>query len=231
MAGTAPIHIHAAEQVKEVEDCLAWSSARPVAWLLDNAPVDQRWCLIHATHMNDGETERLAKAGAIAGLCPITEANLGDGIFNGPVFTGHGGRFAIGSDSNVRIGVGDELRQLEYAQRLFRRARNVMAVAGGSTGRALFDGALTGGAAALQADAGGLTPGAPANLVTLDASHPGFAGGEGDGLLDSWIFGAAAQAVDCVWVRGRKLVEGGRHRRSDSILSRFHAVMDELRAA
>jgi formimidoylglutamate deiminase len=231
MAGTAPIHIHVAEQIKEVEDCLAWSGARPVAWLLDNAPVDERWCLIHATHMNDGETEKLAKSGAIAGLCPVTEANLGDGVFNGPVFIDQGGRFAIGSDSNVRIGVGDELRQLEYAQRLFRRARNVMAVAGGSTGRALFDGALAGGGAALQADAGGLARGAPANLVTLDASHPGFAGAEGDGLLDSWIFGAAEGAVDCVWVHGRKLVEGGRHRRRASILARFRAVMDELRTA
>jgi formimidoylglutamate deiminase len=231
MAGAAPIHIHAAEQVREVEDCLAWSGARPVAWLLDNATVDERWCLIHATHMNEDETEGLAKSGAIAGLCPVTEANLGDGVFNGPAFVAHGGHFAIGSDSNVRIGVGDELRQLEYAQRLFRRARNVMAVAGGSTGRALFDGALAGGAAALQADAGGLARGAPANLVTLDASHSGFAGGVGDGLLDSWIFGAAAGAVDCVWVHGCKLVEGGRHRRRDSILARFRAVMDELRAA
>jgi formimidoylglutamate deiminase len=231
MAGAAPIHIHAAEQVREVEDCLAWSGARPVAWLLDNATVDERWCLIHATHMNEDETEGLAKSGAIAGLCPVTEANLGDGVFNGPAFVAHGGHFAIGSDSNVRIGVGDELRQLEYAQRLFRRARNVMAIAGGSTGRALFDGALAGGAAALQADTGGLARGAPANLVTLDASHPGFAGGEGDGLLDSWIFGAAAGAVDCVWAHGCKLVEGGRHRRRDSILARFRAVMDELRLA
>jgi formimidoylglutamate deiminase len=104
-------------------------------------------------------------------------------------------------------------------------------LAGGSTGRALFDGALTGGAAALQADTGGLARGAPANLVTLDASHPGFAGGEGDGLLDSWIFGAAAGAVDCVWAHGCKLVEGGRHRRRDSILAKFRAVMDELRVA
>ena len=121
-------------------------------------------------------------------------------------FVGGGGRFGIGTDSNVRIGVADELRQLEYAQRLFHRARNVMAVAGGSTGRALFDGALRGGAAALRADGGGLARGAPANFVTLDAAHPGFAGCAGDDILDAWIFGAAKTAIDEVWVRGRQLV-------------------------
>jgi formiminoglutamate deiminase len=231
MAGDGPIHIHAAEQVREVEDCLAWSGARPVAWLLDNAGVDARWCLIHATHMTKRETESLAKAGAVAGLCPVTEANLGDGAFNGAAFVDHGGRFGIGTDSNMRIGVADELRQLEYAQRLVHRARNVMAVAGGSTGRALFDGALRGGAAALQADGGGLAAGAPANLVTLDAAHRGLAGCDGDGVLDAWIFGAAKTAIDGVWVRGRKLVEGGRHRRREQIASRFRAVMDQLRAA
>lgn len=231
MAGAGPIHIHVAEQIKEVEDCLAWSGARPVAWLLDHAPVDARWCCIHATHMNDRETEDLAKAGAVAGLCPVTEANLGDGTFNAAAFRDFGGRFGIGTDSNVRLGVADELRQLEYAQRLFHRARNIMAVAGGSTGRALFDGALAGGAAALQADGGGIAPGAPANVVTLDAAHPGFAGYEDDSILDAWIFGAARQAVDCVWARGRKLVEGGRHKARARIGARFRAAMDELRAA
>jgi formimidoylglutamate deiminase len=231
MAGDGPIHIHIAEQVKEVEDCLAWSGARPVAWLIDNGDVDARWCLIHATHMNARETESLARTRAVAGLCPLTEADLGDGVFNGAAFVDHGGRFGIGSDSNVRIGVADELRQLEYAQRLVHRARNVMAVAGGSTGRALFDGALRGGGAALRADGGGLAPGALANLVTLDATHPGLAGCAGDGLLDAWIFGAVKAAIDCVWVHGRKLVEGGGHRRRDAIGSRFRAVMDELRAA
>jgi formiminoglutamate deiminase len=231
MAGAGPIHIHVAEQIKEVEDCLAWSGARPVAWLLDHAPVDARWCCIHATHMNDRETEDLAKAGAVAGLCPVTEANLGDGTFNAAAFRDFGGRFGIGTDSNVRLGVADELRQLEYAQRLFHRARNIMAVAGGSTGRALFDGALAGGAAALQADGGGIAPGAPANVVTLDAAHPGFAGYEDDSILDAWIFGAARQAVDCVWARGRKLVEGGRHKARARIGARFRAAMDDLRAA
>jgi formiminoglutamate deiminase len=231
MAGESPIHIHAAEQTREVEDCLAWLGARPVEWLLDNAPLDARWCLIHATHMNDRETGRLAKAQTVAGLCPVTEANLGDGIFNASAFVDCGGRFGIGSDSNVRIGVADELRQLEYAQRLFHRARNILAVAGGSTGRALFDAAVSGGAAALQADGGGLAPGAPANLVTLDATHPGLVGCAGDGSIDAWIFGAAGAAIDGVWVHGRKRVESGRHYGRERIASRFRAVMDELGAA
>jgi formiminoglutamate deiminase len=231
MAGDGPIHIHAAEQAREVEDCLAWSGARPVAWLLDNAGIDARWCLIHATHMSADETARLARSGAVAGLCPVTEANLGDGVFNGAAFVDHGGRFGIGTDSNVQISVADELRQFEYAQRLVHRARNVMAVAGGSTGRALFDGALRGGAAALRADAGGLAMGAAANLVTLDAGHPGLVGCAGDAILDAWIFGPASTAIDEVWVRGRRLVSGGRHRWRDAIESRFRAVMGELSAA
>jgi formimidoylglutamate deiminase len=230
LVGEGTIHIHVAEQVKEVDDCMAWSGARPVEWLLDHAPVDARWCLIHATHMNDDEISRLAEAGAMVGLCPVTEANLGDGVFNGPAFIGRGGRFAIGTDSNVRIGVSDELRQLEYAQRLFRRARNVLAVAGGSTGRALFDGADGGGVRALSADGGGLAPGAPANLVTFDVAQPGFYGCEDDGLLDAWIFGAAQKAIDCVWVHGRKWVEGGKHFRRDRIAARYRAAMNELRA-
>ncbi|TIL62016.1 MAG: formimidoylglutamate deiminase, partial [Mesorhizobium sp.] len=124
MAPDGPIHIHIAEQTKEVEDCIAWSGARPVEFLLDHAKVDRRWCLIHATHMTEAETVRMARSGAIAGLCPITEANLGDGTFTAPLFVEHGGRFGVGSDSNVLIGLPDELRQLEYSQRLAHRARN-----------------------------------------------------------------------------------------------------------
>ena len=143
LAEDGPIHIHVAEQMKEVEDCLSWSGARPVEWLLAHAPVDKRWCLIHATHMTRDETRAVASAGAVAGLCPITEANLGDGTFNAPEFIGFGGEFGIGSDSHVLIGVADELRQLEYSQRLRHRARNVMAgEEGRSTGRALYEAAL-----------------------------------------------------------------------------------------
>jgi formiminoglutamate deiminase len=230
LAGTAPIHIHVAEQVKEVEDSLAWSGQRPVEWLLDHAAVDSRWCLIHATHMTETETLRMAASGAVAGLCPITEANLGDGTFNALAFTGAGGRFGVGSDSNVQIGVADELRQLEYSQRLLHRIRNALAVAGGSTGRALFDGALRGGAAALGSGTAGLVAGAAADMVSLAAPHPALAGVKGDGLIDGWIFAGSSPLVDGVWVAGQKLVEGGRHYRREAIAATFRRVMGELRA-
>ena len=146
LAEGGPVHIHIAEQTKEVEDCIAWSGMRPVQWLLDHAPVGEQWCLIHATHMNSEETRQMAESGAVAGLCPITEANLGDGTFHAAEFIGFGGMFGVGSDSNVLIGAVDELRQLEYSQRLAHRSRNVLATGDmGSTGRALFDGALRGG--------------------------------------------------------------------------------------
>ncbi|MER8612929.1 formimidoylglutamate deiminase [Mesorhizobium sp. M0435] len=227
MAPEGPIHIHIAEQMKEVEDCLAWSGARPVEWLLANAKVDQRWCLIHATHMTDTETTDMAKSGAVAGLCPITEANLGDGTFAAPLFMQHGGRFGIGSDSNVLIGLPDELRQLEYSQRLAHRARNVLAVAGGSTGRALFDAALEGGSSALGAGASRITAGSSADFVSLDGKQPSLAGKAGDAILDAWIF-ANGTKVDCVWVHGRKLVSDGRHARRDAIAERFRKVMTAL---
>lgn len=229
MAPDGPIHIHAAEQMREVEDCIEWSGARPIEWLLAHADVDRRWCLIHATHMTDDETAGIAKAGAVAGLCPITEANLGDGTFPGPLFTERGGRFGIGSDSNVLIGVADELRQLEYSQRLHRQARNVLAKPGQSNGRALFDAAVTGGSLALGAGEGGLAQGGPADFVSLDASHPSLTGKKGDAILDAWIF-ANGTKVDCVWVRGKKLVEGGRHVRGDAIAKRFRKAMMELTA-
>jgi formiminoglutamate deiminase len=225
-----PIHIHVAEQVKEVEDCIAWSGARPVEWLLANAPVDGRWCFIHATHMLESETIGMAWSGAVAGLCPVTEANLGDGTFAGPLFAEHGGRFGVGSDSNVLIGLPDELRQLEYSQRLARRERNVLAAPGQSNGRALFDGALAGGAVALGAGPAEIAVGAPADFVSLDADHPSLAGKKGDGILDAWIF-ANGTKVDNVWVRGEKVVAGGKHFMRDAIAEEFRAVMNELAAA
>ncbi|MBZ9886921.1 formimidoylglutamate deiminase [Mesorhizobium sp. BR1-1-3] len=229
LAPDGPIHIHIAEQVKEVEDCLAWSGARPVEFLLANAKVDKRWCLIHATHMTDAETVAMAKSGAIAGLCPITEANLGDGTFAAPLFREHGGRYGVGSDSNVLIGLPDELRQLEYSQRLAHRARNVLAVAGGSTGRALFDAALDGGSVALGAGASAIAAGALADLVSLDPKNLSLAGKTGDAILDAWIF-ANGSKVDCVWVHGRKQVSGGRHVKREAIAERFRTVMTALSA-
>jgi formimidoylglutamate deiminase len=224
MAGESPVHIHVAEQVKEVEDCVSWSGMRPVEWLLSNADLTERWCLIHATHMTLEETDAMARTGAVAGLCPITEANLGDGIFAGEAFLGAGGAFGIGSDSNVLIGVGEELRQLEYSQRLALRARNVVAGPNGSTGRTLFDGALSGGGKALGAG-GGLQEGKAADFVSLDCSDAPYL--TDDQILDGWIF-AGSVRPDCVWVNGVKQVEGGRHRRREEIAARFHAAMKSL---
>ena len=149
---SGPVHIHAAEQIGEVEQCVAWSGARPVQWLLANMPVDQRWCLIHCTHMTDEESRGLAACGGVAGLCPITEASLGDGIFEAPRFLDAGGHIGVGSDSNIRISLAEELRTLEYGQRLRDHKRNRLGRNGISTGRALFDHARQGAAQALGLD-------------------------------------------------------------------------------
>ncbi len=224
LAAGGPIHIHVAEQVKEVEDCVSWSGARPVEWLFDHAPVGGRWCLIHATHMTAEETRRMAQSGAVAGLCPITEANLGDGVFPASPFLAEGGRYGIGSDSNILISVAQELRMLEYSQRLGLKARNVVADAGGSTGRKLFEQALVGGNAALQAKSG-LTQGGAADMVALDTSAVPYL--SEDRLLDHWIF-AGGVTVDAVWAAGRKQVEAGQHVRRAEISTRFRAAMADL---
>jgi formimidoylglutamate deiminase len=221
----APLHIHVAEQTGEVDACLAWSGARPAQYLLDHAPVGPNWCFIHATHMLPEETRRLAASGATVGLCPITEANLGDGVFDAPTFLAAGGRFGIGTDSNVHIALTAELRMLEYAQRLARRARNIVAAPGGSTGRALFDGALRGGAAALDRKSG-FAIGADADIVTLREREfeP-----DGDAWLDGWVFSNGA-AVDSVHARGRRVVEDGAHVGRAAARDRFRATMRELLA-
>ena len=224
-----PVHIHAAEQVREVEDCLAWSGQRPVAWLLDHAAVDGRWCLVHATHLTPEETVGLARSGAVAGLCPITEANLGDGVFEGAGFLAAGGRFGVGSDSNVEISAPGELRQLEYGQRLKHRARNVLAGRGSaSTGRTLYDGALAGGAQAMGRRIGALEPGRRADIVVLDAAHPDLAAVSADGWLDAYVFVAGAAAISTVFVAGRTLVSDGRHRGRDAITARYITALQGL---
>ena len=229
LAEGAPIHIHAAEQVREVDDCVAWSGQRPVEWLLAHAPIDRRWCLIHATHMTEPEVTALAGSSAVAGLCPVTEASLGDGIFAALEFLAAGGRFGIGTDSNVLVGVADELRQLEYGQRLKHRERNVLSGRpGASTGRALFDHALAGGAQALAQTKVGLMPGARADIVTLDTTHPSLARRHGDAAIDGWIFAAGGDAIDCVWAGGDKVVAGGRHRLNTKAREQFNASVRRL---
>jgi formiminoglutamate deiminase len=223
-----PLHIHVAEQTREVEDCTSALSARPVEWLLDNQAVDERWCLIHATHMTDTETRRLAGTGAVAGLCPITEANLGDGIFNGVVFHEAGGRWGVGSDSNVRIDLAEELRSLEYSQRLRDRGRNRLVPEGAANGRALFDAALAGGNRALARPAGRIEAGLSCDLVSLDAAHPALAGRHDDDLLNGWIFSGDRCCVGDVWIGGRHVVRGGRHVRHETVLQEFRQAMERL---
>ena len=221
LAGSGPIHIHIAEQMREVHDCIAWSGRRPVEWLLDHAPVDARWCLVHATHMTEEETSAFARSGAVAGLCPITEANLGDGLFPADAFLKAGGRYGIGSDSNVLIDATEEMRLLEYGQRLAGQKRNALVGAPGrSTGDAIFQAALDGGARALGTDAG-ISVGSAADLVSLDAEHPSLIGRSGPALVDALIFAAGRAAIDCVWRGGAKLVTNGRHVDRAAIAARY----------
>jgi formimidoylglutamate deiminase len=232
LAGTGPVHIHAAEQVKEVEDCVAWSGARPVQWLLDHAPLDRRWCLIHATHMETAETTRLAASGAVAGFCPITEANLGDGISPAAPYIRVKGNFGIGTDSNVLISLGEELRQLEYGQRLRDRARNVVARDGvASTGRTLFEGAIRGGARAtgqsIEAGAG-IVRGASADFFSLNRDAASLVSRAGDALIDSFVFGGARDAIDSVWCAGHKRVTQGRHHARSAIETNYRGALARL---
>ncbi|NBJ11613.1 formimidoylglutamate deiminase [Microvirga arsenatis] len=231
MAGEGPIHIHIAEQVKEVEDCLAWSGQRPVAWLLDHAPVDRRWCLIHATHLDTQEVKGIAASGAVAGLCPITEANLGDGIFEGVDYLSAGGRFGVGSDSNIEISAPGELKQFEYSQRLKHRARNVLAEREGqSTGRSLYEKALAGGAQALGRRIGAIAEGHRADLVVLDAEHPDLATVSGDRWIDSYAFVAGRAAIDTVFAAGKAVVRSGRHVNRAAIRARYARAMARILA-
>ncbi|HKU88201.1 MAG TPA: formimidoylglutamate deiminase [Steroidobacteraceae bacterium] len=222
----APVHIHAAEQVREVEECVAWSGARPVEWLLDHADVNSRWCLVHATHMTDAEIAPLARSGAVAGFCPVTEANLGDGIAPAAAFMRAGGTVGIGTDSNVRISVSEELRQLEYSQRLRDRARNVLAEQSAhSTGRTLFAASHRGGERALGAGsaATGLSEGASADCVALEATEPG---GQDDVWLDRFVF--ADVGIRHVWRAGRRWVAEGRHVARDTVQAGYRAALGRL---
>lgn len=201
-----PVHIHIAEQQREVDACIAWSGQRPVQWLLANAPVDARWCLVHATHVDARELQAIVDSHAVVGLCPITEANLGDGLFPMQAFAVAGGRFGVGSDSNVLIDAAEELRLLEYGQRLKQQARNVLAQGEVSSGRWLFDQAGNGAAQALGIAQCGIRAGAAADLIELDLIHPALLARSDDALLDSWLFAARGSAVRTVWRGGKRAV-------------------------
>ena len=228
MAPGAPVHIHVAEQAAEVAEIEAAFGARPVEWLLCNAPVDRSWCLIHATQMQPWETGALAATGAVAGLCPITEASLGDGIFDGVRYLQAAGRFGVGTDSNIRISLAEELRQLEYSQRLRDRSRALLATADRSTGRVLFEAAVQGGAQA-SGRLGGIVAGAWADLLALDIEAVDLQGRRGDDLLDAFIFAGDNRMVAEVWSAGRSVVTGGQHVDRPAIEADYRRVMAALR--
>jgi formimidoylglutamate deiminase len=229
--GDAPIHIHIAEQIKEVGDCKAWCGQRPVEWLLNNQPLGPRWCLVHATHMTDGEIGRLARSGAVAGLCPTTEANLGDGLFAAPEFMAQGGMIGIGSDSQISVSVAEELRWLEYGQRLIQRRRNVLAPGGNaspSVGAALYRASLAGGARALGRHVGRLAPGYRADLLVLDGEDPALLGKCGDVLLDAFVFAGNRNPIRDVIVGGKWVVTEGHHMAEHAVFARYRAALNEL---
>jgi formiminoglutamate deiminase len=226
--GDSPFHIHIAEQTKEVEDISTWLGARPVAWLMDNAQVGSNWCLIHATHMDESETLRAAQSGAVAGLCPITESSLGDGIFNGLDWIGHGGNYGVGSDSNIRISAPLELATLEYSQRLKHRKRNVMAAGPGSTGTALYAKALAGGAQALGRASGAIKTGLWADLAAIDTDHPSLCALKPEQWLDGLIFAAPDGVVTDLWSAGRHSVKSGRHVVREQVEKSYRQSMRNL---
>ena len=226
-----PVHIHIAEQTREVDDCIAWSGARPVEYLYENFAVDDRWCLVHATHMLDDETRRVAASGAVVGLCPTTEANLGDGLFSAEVFAAAGGRYGLGSDSNISISPVEEMRWLEYGQRLNHGGRNLMADGpGASTGRTIFDRALAGGAQACGVNSGKIESGARADLIVLDTSHPLLCERYGDTLLDSWIFSGNHNLVRDVYVGGSQVIRDRQHPLEARIETDFKRTLKALRS-
>lgn len=228
-ATTGPVHMHLAEQVAEVDEVCAHLNARPAEWLLANHAVDDQWCLIHCTQMTEAETDALAASGAVAGLCPLTEANLGDGIFNGARYLEQGGVIGFGSDSNVQISLFEELKALEYSQRLRDLSRAALATQDRSTGRVLFDAAARGGARAGGRDSGRIEAGAWADMVAFDGDTPQLCNRRGDAVLDSLIFaGGGPASLRDVWSAGRHVVRQGRHIRRDAIIGDFMRRMSRL---
>jgi formimidoylglutamate deiminase len=224
-----PIHIHVAEQTREVAACQAAHGTTPVAFLLDHAAVDGRWCLIHATHMDQAETARLAATGAVAGLCPTTEANLGDGVFPLELYLGRGGRLGVGSDSHVSLDPRDELRLLEDTRRLLSQQRNRVATAASPhVGAHLYDLALHGGAQAAGAPVGRLAPGHRADLVVLDRDHPSLAACPDAHLLDAWLLTRHGSPVRAVAVAGDWVVRDGRHRAAEPVAGAYRAAVRSL---
>lgn len=234
-----PVHLHIAEQTTEVEDCVKWCGQRPMEWVLERFSVNADWCLIHATHLEESELTGFAQSGATAGLCPTTEANLGDGIFNAPMFLQAGGRFGIGSDSQISVSVTEELRWLEYVQRLLRRQRNVLNNSENNTGNntdrnrkhcgtQLFQQAVTGGNKACGIAQGGISAGAQANFIVLDMAHPRLMERTRNELIDSWIFAADSSAIRAVYTKGYRTIENGKHADEIEIHRNFKIALQQL---
>ena len=223
-----PIHIHAAEQVKEVEEIKSFYKMPPVEFLIENFDINKRWCLIHCTQMSELETELLSKSGAVAGLCPVTEANLGDGIFNGFQYNERKGLYGIGTDSNINISLTEELKTYEYSQRLLNKKRAVISNQKKSTGRKLFDDCLEGGARALQIDNGKIQKGFNADLISLPNTNNELDGLEDDKILDYWIFSSRENDVQKLWNKGKCLVENGKHSNFDDIQSNYRKTIKNL---
>ncbi len=223
-----PLHIHVAEQQREVDECISQYESRPARWLLNRCDVDANWCLVHATHLDSDETSEIAKSGAVVCLCPSTEANLGDGIFPLETYLANSGQIAIGSDSHVTIDPFEELRWLEYGQRLTSQSRNVSASDGGHSGHTLFNLAAAGGARACGQHTGRLEPGALADLVVLDDADPMFVGHDEETLLDSLIFSGYRVPIERVMVHGEWRVVDGRHVNDDESRAAYRRVLEAL---
>jgi formimidoylglutamate deiminase len=223
---TLPVHIHIAEQQKEVNDCLAWSGQRPVAWLYEHLPVDNRWCLVHATHLDREELEQLARSKAVAGLCPTTEANLGDGIFPGDSYLHHQGRWGIGSDSHVSLNVVEELRWFEYGQRLRDQRRNRLTTPEQpAVADVLYQQALRGGAQACGTAIGKLAVGYRADWLVLDGDDPYLASAPDASILNRWLFAGGKEQIRDVFVAGRQVIEQGRHALQQQSSAEFLQVL------
>ncbi len=229
LAQDGPVHMHLAEQIAEVEEVRAAFGMRPVEWVLEHVEPDEKWCFIHCTQMEPHETQGLAASGAVAGLCPITEASLGDGIFDGVRWMNAGGRIAVGSDSNIRISLCEELRQLEYSQRLRDRSRAALATSDQSTGRRIFDAVSLGGAQAAGRRTGRIEAGFWADLMTLDDAFVDLSGLAGDDLLDTFIFAGQDAMVRDVWSAGRHVVQDGHHVDRARILRAYRRAIADLR--
>ena len=223
-----PFHIHVAEQDAEVEEIIHSYGQRPIEWILNNLDINHNWCLIHCTQMTNLETKKLASTKATVGLCPITEANLGDGIFNGKEFIKHNGNFGVGTDSNIKIELLEEIRMLEYSQRLSEKQRVVLANNNNSNGRFLFDKVVEGGATASKRSSGKIEAGYLADLISLDMEDIYLIGAKNDLILDSWIFSSKNNAIKNLWSAGRHLISDGQYKKEKEITDLYKNTMKKL---